>query len=136
MKERARFLYEHKVKTFRRAAERGVRWAVGSDTSMFLPVKDYYRELEAISQALDIAPSKVILGASKGNASLLGLDRVGEVAPGYLADLIVVGHGDPTRDLSTLKDVRYTITAGRLIDWSSFESALGTNWPDADNGGV
>jgi imidazolonepropionase-like amidohydrolase len=135
LRERAAFLHAHKLKTFRRAAERGARWAVGSDTSSFLPVEEYWRELEAISRALEIEPSQVIAAASKGNASLLGLDRLGEVSPGYAADLIVLGHGDPVSDLSALADVRYTIAGGRLIDWASFDRALGPGWPAALNGG-
>jgi imidazolonepropionase-like amidohydrolase len=136
LRERAAFLHAHKLKTFRRAAERGVRWAVGSDTSSFLRVEEFYRELEAISQALEIEPAQVILAASKGNASLLGLDRLGEVARGFLADLIVLGHGDPTSDLCALADVRYTITSGRVVDWASFDTALGPDWPGSLNGGT
>jgi imidazolonepropionase-like amidohydrolase len=128
LRERAAFLLAHKTKTFRRAAERGVAWAVGSDTSMFLPIEDYCQELALISQVLQIEPREVITAASKGNASLLGLDRLGEIVPGNIADLIVVAEGDPTRDLGALRDVRYTIAAGRLIDWAAMESAFGTGW--------
>jgi imidazolonepropionase-like amidohydrolase len=134
LRERAGFLYAHKTKTFRRAAERGVKWAVGSDTSMFLPIEDYYRELSMISQALEMEPAQVILAASKGNASLLGLDDLGDTAPGNLADLIVVADGDPTRDLSALRNVRYTVAGGRLIDWAGLDSALGPRWFDRQDG--
>jgi imidazolonepropionase-like amidohydrolase len=128
LRERAAFLHAHKIKTFRRAAERGVAWAVGSDTSMFLPIEDYWRELAAICEALAIEPAAVITAASKGNASLLGLDRLGEIAAGSIADLIVVAEGDPTRDLSALRDVRYTITGGRLVDWAAMDGAFGPRW--------
>lgn len=135
LRERAGFLLAHKLKTFRRAADRGVSWAVGSDASAFLPVEDFYQELEAISRTLEIQPAAVILAASKGNASLLGLDRLGQVAPGYLADLIVLD-GDPTNDLEALSRVRYTITGGRVIDWESLDVALGPDWPGPANGGL
>ena len=128
LRERASLLHAHKIKTFRRAAERGVAWAVGSDTSMFLPIEDYWRELAAICEALAIEPAAVITAASKGNASLLGLDRLGEIAAGSIADLIVVAEGDPTRDLSALRDVRYTITGGRLVDWAAVDGAFGPRW--------
>ena len=134
LQERARFLHEHKTKTFRRAAERGAKWAVGSDTSMFVPIEDYHQELAAISQALDIEPSATILAASKGNAALLGLDRLGEVAPGQIADLVVIGAGDPTRDLTALRNVSYTISGGRLIDWALFDAAHGAHWPEIQGG--
>jgi imidazolonepropionase-like amidohydrolase len=128
LRERAALLFAHKIKTFRRAAERGVAWAVGSDTSMFLPIEDYWRELAAICEALSIEPAAAITAAAKGNASLLGLDRLGEIAPGYTADLIVVAEGDPTRDLSALGNVRYTITSGRLVDWAAVDGAFGPGW--------
>jgi imidazolonepropionase-like amidohydrolase len=128
LRERTAFLYAHKTKTFRRAAERGIAWAVGSDTSMFLPIEDFWRELAAISQVLEIEPGQVIAAASKGNASLLGLERLGEITPGYLADLVVIDEGDPTRDLSALRNVRYTICGGRLLDWAAMDSALGDGW--------
>jgi len=128
LRERAAFLLAHKTKTFRRAAERGLAWAVGSDCSMFLPVEDYSEELSLIAQVLEVAPAVVIEAATKGNASLLGLDRLGDIVPGNLADLIVVAEGDPTRDLSALRNVRYTISSGRLIDWMAIDSAFGAQW--------
>jgi imidazolonepropionase-like amidohydrolase len=134
LRERAALLYEHKVGTFRRAAQRGVKWAVGSDTSMFLPIENFHQELTTVSDALEIDPPAVLQAATKGNATLLGLDRLGEIAPGYLADLIVVDDGDPTHDLAALREVRYTIAAGRLIDWAAFENAMGPRWFDRHGG--
>jgi imidazolonepropionase-like amidohydrolase len=134
LRERAAFLYEHKVGTFRRAVQRGVQWAVGSDTSMFLPIEDFHKELTVISEALELDPAAVLQAATKGNAALLGLDRLGEIAPGYLADLVVVEDGDPTRDLAAVRDVRYTIASGRLIDWAAFENAMGPRWFDRHGG--
>jgi hypothetical protein len=40
----------------------------------------------------------------------------------------VVAEGDPTRDLSALRDVRYTITGGRLVDWAAVDGAFGPRW--------
>ncbi|HTW05364.1 MAG TPA: amidohydrolase family protein [Streptosporangiaceae bacterium] len=136
LRERAAFLYERKLGTFRRGVQRGVTWAVGSDTSMFLPIEDFHKELTAISEALELEPAAVLQAATKGNAALLGLDRLGEIAPGYLADLIVVADGDPTRDLAAVRNVRYTIAAGRLIDWAAFENAMGPRWYERNGGGA
>ena len=135
LRERAGYLYTQKIETFRRAAQRDVKWAVGSDTSMFLPIEDFHQELTAISEALEIDAGTVLLAATKGNAELLGLDRVGEILPGYLADLVVVAD-DPTRDLAAVRNVRYTITGGRLIDWASFDSAMGPGWFHRNDSGA
>jgi imidazolonepropionase-like amidohydrolase len=129
LRDRARFLYEQKTETFRRADRRGVKWAVGSDTSMFLPIEAYDRELAAIAATLEVEPGAVLLAATEGNAELLGLDRLGRIAPGYIADVVVVD-GDPTEELSALQTVKYTVIGGRLIDWSSVDEAFGSNWFD------
>jgi imidazolonepropionase-like amidohydrolase len=128
LRERATHLYSHKVETFRRAVELGVRWAVGSDCSMFMPVESFHEELADTCKALDVDPIIALRAATVGNAALLGLDDLGEIRPGYLADLIVVDQGDPTRDLSTLQYLRYTVIDGRLIDWAVMKSAHGSEW--------
>lgn len=128
LRERATHLYSHKVKTFRRAVECGVRWAVGSDCSMFMPIESFHEELADTCKALNIDPITALGAATAGNAELLGLDELGEIRSGYLADLIVVDEGDPTRDLSALQHLRYTVIDGRLIDWATVESARGPEW--------
>lgn len=127
LKGRAAELYSHKTRTFAAGVDRGIKWAVGSDTSMFLPIEDYWKELAAIGEVLSLKPSEMLLRATEVNADLLGLDRLGRVAPGYLADLVVVA-GDPTEDLSLLAEVRYTVARGRLVDWECVDTALGAGW--------
>ena len=41
-------------------------------------------------------------------------DRLGRVAPGFQADLVVL-RGDPSEDILALADVRYTLRAGTII---------------------
>jgi imidazolonepropionase-like amidohydrolase len=101
---------------------------------MFLPIEDYHQELEAISLALDIGPGATLLAASKGNAQLLGLDRLGEVAAGQIADLVVISAGDPTRDLAALRNVSHTIAAGRVVDWAAIDAAHGPSWFERRDG--
>jgi imidazolonepropionase-like amidohydrolase len=128
LRRRATELYEDKVKTFRRAADRGIRWAVGSDCSMFLPVENFHDELAETCAALDIESSEVLRAATAGNAELLGLRDLGDIREGYLADLIVVDEGNPISDLSTLQNIRYTIIDGHVIDWAAEEAARGPGW--------
>jgi len=41
-------------------------------------------------------------------------DRVGRIAPGFAADLVVLG-GDPATDLRALTRVEYTLRDGQII---------------------
>jgi imidazolonepropionase-like amidohydrolase len=56
-----------------------------------------------ILASLTTAPAKVF-GAS---------DRVGRIAPGLQADLVVV-RGDPATDLRSLTEVRWTLCSGSI----------------------
>jgi len=90
----------------RRLHERGVQILPGTDAPLpgFLLVS----ELEYYSEA-GIANADILRLATSGPAEYMGLrDSLGSVNVGALAHLILV-NGDPTRDLSVLRDVRLVI---------------------------
>jgi imidazolonepropionase-like amidohydrolase len=51
-------------------------------------------------------------------------DELGSVAPGKLADLILVD-GDPTRDISDIRRVVLVVKDGRVYDPAAIYRALG-----------
>jgi imidazolonepropionase-like amidohydrolase len=55
---------------------------------------------------------------------MLELDDRGAIAPGLLADLVAVD-GDPTRDISALRQVRMTFKDGVVLDPATLYRALG-----------
>ncbi len=62
-----------------------------------------------------MTPLQAIPAATTRAAELLGWsDRVGRIAPGYLADLIAVD-GDPLQDVARLEKPAFVMKDGQLI---------------------
>ncbi len=97
--------------SFRLAYKGGVKIANGSDAGVF-PHGDNAREL-AEMVALGMSPEDAILAATSRAAELLGLADVGQLAPGFRGDLIVVD-GDPLTDISALSSPRLVVKGGRV----------------------
>jgi imidazolonepropionase-like amidohydrolase len=91
---------ERNLESARRAVKAGVRLAMGSDAvySMF---GQNTRELGWFVKA-GMTPEQALVAATQTGADLLGLqDRLGRVAPGFVADLVAVD-GDPLQRIETL----------------------------------
>jgi imidazolonepropionase-like amidohydrolase len=83
----------------------------------------FHRELELYAEAGLPAP-EVLRLATLGAAEIMGrADRLGSVEAGKLADLIVVD-GDPTRDISDIRNVEWTIKDGTLYDTAALYEAV------------
>ena len=98
----------------RRAVKAGVRLAMGSDAvySMF---GENTRELGWLVKA-GLTNPQALAAATTTAAQLLGVeDRLGRVAPGYLADLVAV-EGDPLANIDTLfTGVRWVMKDGKVV---------------------
>jgi imidazolonepropionase-like amidohydrolase len=58
------------------------------------------------------APMEAIISATSGAAAAIGLrDKLGQIEPGFDADLIAT-NGDPSRDISATKRVVFVMRAG------------------------
>ncbi len=81
-------------------------------------------ELELYARA-GIAPAEVLRIATLTPARVMGLDKErGAIAPGMLADMLLVD-GDPSRNISDIRQVHRTIKGGKLYDPAALEQALG-----------
>lgn len=86
-----------------RAAAAGLKICVGDDFgASFTPHGSYAKELAVYTAHAGIEPIEVLRWATVNGAGLYGEpDRLGRIAPGYWADLVVV-NGDPTVDIACL----------------------------------
>ena len=97
---------------FKQALEAGVTIASGSDVGVFAH-GDNAREIEAMV-AWGMPLVDALRSATSIDARVLHLeDRIGRVTPGLFADLIAV-EGDPTRDISSLRRVKFVMKGGAV----------------------
>ncbi len=98
----------------RKAVALGVRLAMGSD-AVYTMFGQNTRELGWFVKA-GMTPVQALATATTTAAELLGVqDRLGRVAPGYLADLVAVD-GDPTTNIEVLfTGVRWVMKNGRVV---------------------
>jgi imidazolonepropionase-like amidohydrolase len=97
-------------------ATAGGRIATGTDASNQLLIPGYseHRELELLVGA-GFSPRDALLAATRNGALLLGVDSLGLLAPGKVADLVIL-----TRD--PLKDIRHTLAIDRVMSRGSLLS--------------
>ena len=104
---------EYKIREFKRQIAFGIPFAVGSDVGPF-PHGTQARELELMVR-YGMRPIQVLQADLINGARLLGWQgQIGELAPGFYADIIAVP-GDPLEDITVLQRVSFVMKAGKVI---------------------
>ena len=99
--------------SFKRALAARVPICMGSDVGVFAH-GDNVRELELMVD-YGMPALEVLRAATSVNARILHLDdRLGQVRPGLLADLVAV-EGDPSQRIGDLRNVRMVMKGGSVI---------------------
>lgn len=95
-----------------RVHKAGVRIAFGTDSGVSAHGENAMEFVYMVQAGL--SPLDAIRSATLGSAALLKKgDSLGQVAPGYLADLIAV-KDDPTADVKALRSVAFVMKAGQV----------------------
>jgi len=106
--ERAQF--EYKIKEFKKQIAAGIMFAVGSDVGPF-PHGTQAREFELMVK-YGMTPLAALQADLINGAKLLGWEgRIGELKPGYFADVIAVA-GNPLDDIQSLQHVSFVMKGG------------------------
>ncbi|QKK01841.1 MAG: amidohydrolase family protein [Pseudomonadota bacterium] len=99
--------------TFARAHAAGVRIAFGTDCGV-CPHGSNAKEFGYMVEA-GMSPADALRSATLNAAELLGrADQLGQLAPGYAADVIAVA-GDPLDDVRQLEDIRFVMRDGQVF---------------------
>jgi len=108
--ELLRQILDFHMKEFPKQLAAGVPMAVGSDVGPF-PHGTQAREF-ILMEKYGMKPLAVLQADLLNGAKLLGWQgQIGELKPGYLADIVAV-EGDPLRDLRALKHVGFVMKGG------------------------
>jgi imidazolonepropionase-like amidohydrolase len=115
-----------------RAHAAGVKFVLGTDSGFSLtPYGEWHaRELELLMDYAGLTSLEAIQAGTSNGALMLGLEgRVGVVAPGMIADLIIVD-GDPVRDIRVLQRrecIETVIQGGAVVVFD--EEKVARSWP-------
>jgi imidazolonepropionase-like amidohydrolase len=106
-------MLDYKIAEFKKQIAAGVPFAVGSDVGPF-PHGTQARELTLMVR-YGMTPLAVLQADMINGAKLLRWDgQIGELKPGYYADIIAVP-GNPLNDISVVEHVRFVMRNGVVV---------------------
>jgi hypothetical protein len=121
--------YQNALRFHRQLIEAGGRVLVGTDGGNFaLPGLGVHHEMQVFAEDMRLTPMQILQAATRWPAETMRVqDRIGTVAAGKLADVLIVDV-DPLQDISNLQKVSAVIANGKMQDgkyhasyWNPFQ---------------
>ncbi|MCG6121565.1 MAG: amidohydrolase family protein [Microvirga sp.] len=114
----ARRICKDKTARLKHAVARGVKIGVGTDCGRHFPYDAIAAELEHLVAA-GLSGEAVLRAVTAGNAEILGISgRIGTLAPGMIADVILLG-ANPLDDIGATRSVDAIMQGGEVLDPAS-----------------
>ncbi len=111
--EKERLVGRIQRESFQKAARAGVKIAYGTDAGVY-PHGWNAKQFRHMVQ-WGLTPMQAIQSATVNAAELIGWqDKIGRIAPGWLADIIAV-RGDPLADVTVLEKVDFVMKGGAVV---------------------
>lgn len=106
----------------RQFAAAGGRLAAGTDAAnqMLIPGYTEHREMELLVRA-GLTPREALRAATRNPAVLIGVDSLGLLAPGKVADLLILSR-DPLADIRNTRAITSVMARGYLLDADSIRA--------------
>jgi imidazolonepropionase-like amidohydrolase len=105
----------------KRVHDAGIAVVLGTDAGnpLTLHGASVFMELEAM-QATGLTPMEVLVAATRNGALAMGLDSVGTVTPGAVADLVVLDD-DPLSDIANVRRTALVVRRGEIYTRKELE---------------
>ena len=112
--------------TLRDMRAAGVPMLTGTDVGVMplYPGESLHEELALFVRQLAMTPLEALVAATSAPAKFAGVaDSVGTIAPGMVADLVVLD-ADPLSDINNVRRIRGVVLGGRWFDRAALDALL------------